>query len=216
MFVKSVLVLRLVALAASLVIERGTHGTLIGRSPFTLPPGLDAGIYTWSFDEAGNQVVKSEDFNVTSIAPVLDERHELDRRWNSVNTWCGCGIWLDATDTNNANAILNHWFSDPNNPTMNPNPNILSPNSLTGAIANADASVVAFVWNHGSSDVFVPTDIVPHTSTDISYNCGNFIAGTAQVVGFQHLDYGYMRSNRDPYTAEGSTSHTCPGATGGQ
>ncbi|KFX99835.1 hypothetical protein V490_01632 [Pseudogymnoascus sp. VKM F-3557] len=96
---------------------------------------------------------------------------------------------------------------------MNPNPRILSPNFLTGTVGK---SVVAFVFNHGTHDVYVPHDIVPHTSTDISYNCGNFIAGTSRVVGFENLAYGYMRSGRDPYTAEGSTSETCPGAAGGQ
>jgi hypothetical protein len=65
----------------------------------------------------------------------------------------------------------------------------------------------------------VPRNLVSLNAPDISYNCGNFIAGTSRIMGVEAADYGYMNyiSARDVCpSAEASKQSTCPGAAGGK
>jgi len=200
MLAKSLLILSLAAIGSS----------------FTLPAGLSNGIYKASYNAAGEEVhelVTADMFNTTSPSPALPKREdsrsgrrEIHERWDSITTWCGCAFPMNAGDTNAANADLATQVAS--YPTI-------WPGTAWYSVVN---TAVAFVCNVDNKNANIPTDIVSLNSPDISYACGNFIAGTSRIEWPEALDYGYMNYFSGLNfcgAAQSSTQNWCPDSEGG-
>jgi hypothetical protein len=183
-------------------------------SAFTLPGGQPNGLYRAYYDADGKEVhefVAADNISLPQALPEREysrsKREALPKRWDSSQAWCGCAFPMNAADTNNANAILaNYAASSP----------VLDGGRTQYSVQN---SAVAFVCNFDSGSVTIPSNLVSNNSPDISYACGNFIAGTSRLEGFADLDYGYMNylSGLDFCgAAESSTQQICPSSEAGQ
>lgn len=182
-------------------------------SSFTLPAGLSNGLYKAYYNAAGESVYELVTTDTTSLPPALPERgysrskgQAVAKRWNSLQTWCGCANPMNAGDTNVANAGLANWAaSSP----------VLGGDTAEFVIQN---TAVAFVCNYDGGSVNVPSNLVSNNAPDISYACGNFIAGTSQLEGFAHFDYGYMNyfsGLNMCENAESAPAETCPNSAAG-
>jgi hypothetical protein len=77
---------------------------------------------------------------------------------------------------------------------------------------NVAGSAIAFVINNESRAEVIGSDIVSRGSGAVTNACGWYIAGTWQVDGYDHVDYGYMNyfSGLDIFgAAESSGQHSC-------
>jgi hypothetical protein len=77
---------------------------------------------------------------------------------------------------------------------------------------NRQGSAVAFVLNMESRAEAIGSDIVHRGSDAVTASCGWYIAGTWQVDGYPHVDYGYMNyfdGINVWHDAESSGSHSC-------
>lgn len=192
-------------------------------SSFTLPGGLANGLYQAHYNSAGEEVhelVTAGTLNTTSLPtppdpePSLSKRQAIAKRWDSTRTWCGCAFPMNAGDTNVANAGLASWAAS--------SPSIGN-NVAEYYIQNTAIAFVIYQNPEGYSSTNVPYDLVSNNSPDVSYACGNFIAGTSQLNWFYLIDdglyYGYMNyfsglNLFDSYAA--STQSTCPDSAAGQ
>lgn len=210
MLTKSLFILGLTVIRSSIAVP-------LSKVPsFTIPGGLSNGLYKAYYNAAGEEVhelVTAEDYNSTSLPATPAEyessakRHEVVKRWDSYYIWCGCGFNMNAGDTNVANACLANWAAS-------------SP-VLGGDVAQycIQNTAIAFAVNYFSEAVTIPSNLVSNNSPDISYDCGNFVAGTSALNGFVHLDYGYMNyySGINLGTApQAGSASVCPGTAGAE
>ncbi|OBT94078.1 hypothetical protein VE01_07083 [Pseudogymnoascus verrucosus] len=176
-------------------------------SAFTLPGDLANGLYEVSYNEVGEEVHRlvKTDFESTYVTLDHTKRGAVG---NSRQTWCGCAFPMNAGDTNIANQRIADYASS-------------SPQLGAGAARYAiQNSAVSFICNFSAvSSITVPSNLVSNNAVDISYNCGNFIAGTSRMRPYEHTDYGYMNYSSGLNfcgAAEFSKQGTCPDATGGK
>lgn len=114
---------------------------------------------------------------------------------------------MNAADTNVANGVMTNWADS--SPELGDDESVY-------CIQN---TAVAFLCNYAAQTVAVPSGMVPPSCSQISYNCGNFIAGTAELQGFDHLDYGYMNYYSGLSfcgNAQNSPQSYCPNSAAGQ
>lgn len=178
----------------------------------TLPGGLSNGLYLGYYNDAGQQVhekIAEGNLNITAVKHTQRqalslELPSLSKRGNYGDySWCGCGFTMNAGDTNVANAEMHNWVSS--SPS-------LACNTVAYYIQN---TAVVFAINYDGAAVNLPSNMQSASCPAISYNCGNFIAGTIQYEEtYAHLDYGYMNyfSGLNILgAAEGSRDFYCPG-----
>lgn len=173
-------------------------------SAFTFPAGAANGIYRAYYNDAGDEVHELispdtfEDAVVSEREVAHNDRHS---RQLGALTWCGCGISMNAYDTNTANGNLQSQVSGGNL--------YLPENAAAYAIYN---TVVAFscTQSFGQGTLQIDPDIVNGNDWRITQACGAFVPGTADTLYW--YDYGYM--NYSPGldfcgAAKASSSNTC-------
>lgn len=107
---------------------------------------------------------------------------------------------VDHSDTDSANSALQKKVGDGGKTVPS-----------HGSIISTKGSTVAFFCNFDGSDTTVRKAEAVAGASTISGRCGWYIAGTVQMDGHPHLDFGYMNTFGGDVcgAAESSRAHSC-------
>ncbi|KAK7189266.1 hypothetical protein DPSP01_003390 [Paraphaeosphaeria sporulosa] len=145
---------------------------------FVIPQGQADGAYSVQLDSRGNEIHAR-----LSDAPEISVREASPLVARAVQSYCGCGIGLNAGDTDAANADLVSQLGRGSNIGAH-----LAYYSKRGG-------VVAFACNLSGGTKLFAGDAIGQNNAQITASCGRYIAGSRGEPG--NWATGYMRTSEN-------------------